>query len=176
MSELRDILALAFGGPVESEDGETLGFETHASASERQIADCEVRLGTRIPTELRDLLLFTNGASLYGCRIMSLDELHFFPVQGLIAFHDWGNGDFDCIATSTSEYAEGEVVFMNHSPDVTVRVAGSLAEWIAQVISEIKREGVLLHPADYRMRRGKSEGVYGRVLTALKDIDCELNR
>ena len=66
-------------------------------------------------------------------------------------------------------------MFMNHGPEVSIVIAESLVDWIRGVVTEIKTEGALLHPADYRQRPG-DEGMYEKVLNELRGVDCELNR
>jgi hypothetical protein len=159
---------------LEGEDGELLHVSFRARASEEQLECCEQRLGTRVPHELRSLLALSNGMVLFGQQIMGSAELIHYHKQGLVVFHNWGNGDFDAITTRDGEYPEGSIVFVNHSPDIIVKVESSLSRWLVRVVGEIRKKGTLLHPCDYRMR--DEIGVYGHVLDELRGIDCELNR
>ncbi|QDT92246.1 SMI1/KNR4 family protein [Gimesia algae] len=126
----------------------------------------------RLPQELRDFYTVTNGMQLLSAELYDADSLQY--AQGFITFHSFGNGDFTCIATKKSEYPEGSMLFMNHSPDVLVPVADSLHDWMEKVVAEIQAKGCLLHPADY-YRHPDEQGVYGHVLNELKSKGGELH-
>ncbi len=176
MSHIIEILDSAMNLELEDEDGNRLKLEASVPASERDLNDREGRLGVKIPLELRDLLMFANGLSLFGQVIMSLQEQDYFSNQGLLSFHNWGNGDFDCVAASSSKYPENTVVFMNHGPEISVKIEDNLTAWFEKAINEIRERGVLLHPGDYIPNSNADSGLYGGVLAALEGIDCELNR
>ena len=105
---------------------------------------------------------------------MSIGEQQYYADHGVIAFHAWGNGDFDCIATLASVHPEGSILFMNHTPHAMAHVAATLSEWIQQAVDEISVRGALLHPSDYL--NCDRPGIYRPVLSALSGVDCELNR
>ena len=174
MSSIRKTLDEVSSLALEDEDGAILKVSLESPLTIDQLAKYEASIAFDLPCELRELLLVTNGMDYFGLDIMPIDEQSCFPEQGIIAFHNWGNGDFDCIAASPSTYPDGAVVFMNHSPNVTVRIAGSLSEWLERAAGEIRETGILLHPSDYRARR--EPGLYQHVLASLKGIPCELNR
>lgn len=175
MSQVIEILNSSQELELENEDGDALELEASTPLSEQDVKDHERRLGVEIPGQLRDLLMFSNGLLLFGQPIMSIQEQQYYPVQGLLSFHNWGNGDFDCIATSASDYPEGSVVFMNHSPEITVKIEDTLTAWLTKAIDEIRTNGALLHPRDYMTNSDSGEGLYGGVLPALAGVDCELN-
>lgn len=174
MKGIVEIIESFRGLDLQGEDDEALELETGQPASEEELESRESTWGLRIPTELRELLLYTNGVELFGNEILAANALDGFPKQGLIVFHEWGNGDFDAVATSPSRYSEGAVVFVNHSPDVTVRITDSLSDWLLRAVDEIGKQSALLHPMDYRNK--PSEGLYAHVLDELRGIDCESNR
>lgn len=159
---------------LEDEDGNALRVRINSSVPEDELEQYESRLGLSIPLELRQLFMCSNGLDLFGCQIMKANEITCFASHGLIAFHNWMNGDFDCVATQTSKYPEGTVLFMNHSPDVLVQIESSLLQWMSGVVDEIREKGALWHPADYIGTPGR--GIYSDVLQRLQGIDCELNR
>lgn len=175
MSQVIQILKSSQELGLKNEDGDILELEVSTPLSEQDVKDRESRLGFEIPEQLRDLMMFSNGLLLFGLQIMSIEEQQYYPVQGLLSFHNWGNGDFDCIATSASDYPEGSIVFMNHSPEITVKIEDTLVEWLAKATDEIRKYGALLHPRDYMTNPDFSEGLYGGVLHALAGVDSELN-
>ena len=174
MSEIAKVLDDFRGLALEDEDGEPLEVLLESPLAEEDLDRYEQSIGVELPHEFRDLLLITNGMCLFGLAIMPVDQQTYFRDQGIIAFHNWGNGDFDCVAALPSKYNDGTVVFMNHSPDVTARIAESLSEWLEKAVLEIQGKGALLHPSDYR--EGREQGVYQHVLESLSGIACELNR
>ena len=159
---------------LEDEDGEALEFSPEPALSQAELAVHEQAKGVRFPGEFRDLLMYANGMSLFGLELMPTDQQTHFGEHGIVSFHNWGNGDFDCISISASPHPVGSVVFMNHSPEVTVGIATSLSEWLEKAVQEIRSKGALLHPADYRER--PEQGMYQHVLDNLSGVDCELNR
>ena len=170
MSTVAEILDSFRELRLENEDGFESLLELETAASKQEIQSREASWGMKLPGQLGELMQVTNGMYLFGLEIMSLGALDEFPEYGLIAFHNWGNGDFDCVTTSSSKYPAGTIVFMNHSPDVTVKVADSLAEWLTRVVQE-ERDGGVAHPMDLQ-----EHGVYRHVLDELKGVDCELTR
>jgi hypothetical protein len=159
---------------LEDEDGEALEFSLEPALSEAELVVHEQATGMRFPLEFRDLLMYANGMNLFGLELMSTDQQTYFSEQGIMSFHNWGNGDFDCISISISSHPVGCVVFMNHTPDVTVRIATCLSEWLERAVQEIRSKGALLHPADYL--NSPEQGLYQHVLESLRGVDCELNR
>lgn len=175
MSSISHILDSFRNLRLEDEDGETLEFSLDPALSEVGLIAHEKVIGVRLPGQFRDLLMYANGMRLFGLDLMSTDQQSYFREHGIISFHNWGNGDFDCVATSSSAYPENAVVFMNHSPEVTVKIEDALTKWIDRAINEIRKHGTLLHPADYRTRCAQGAGIYEMVLAALDGIRCELN-
>ena len=173
MSSISHILDSFRNLRLEDEDGEALAFSLDPALSEAGLIAHEKVIGVRLPGQFRDLLMYANGMRLFGLDLMSTDQQSYFREHRIISFHNWGNGDFDCISTSTSPYPAGTVVFMNHSADVTVRITGLLSEWLEKAVQEIRLKGALLHPADYREK--PEQGLYQHVLDNLSGVDCELN-
>lgn len=171
MTSIVEMLEQAQAIVLDDEDGQPLRLIFEQPCSSEAIDALERSISIRLPLELKQLLEYSNGMSLFGLRIMPLNELSFFPSSHMIAFHNWGNGDFDCISIDSSELS-GTILFMNHEPDVTVRISDSLNTWIRDAIEEISTKGALLHPSDYRHR--SEAGMYSSVLRSLCGIDCEL--
>ena len=101
---------------LEDEDGGSLQIVLRNPTSELQLQRFEESIGTSLPPQLRELFEVSNGLGWFGVEVLSISELLYYREQGIIPFHSWGNGDFDCIATKESSYQEGAVLFMNHSP------------------------------------------------------------
>jgi len=157
------------------EDGVALTLESRAGVTEAEFNRFEAAHDTLLPQELRELLAYSDGFVLFGIEIFSLKQVHCYPQEGLFAFHEWGNGDFDAIRVSENQVEDGAILFVNHSPDVAVKVASNLIEWLRQAGLEVQRYGTLLHPMDYQQRSGVS-GLYSHVVESLAGVDCELNR
>ncbi|MFG0283593.1 MAG: SMI1/KNR4 family protein [Phycisphaerales bacterium JB039] len=151
---------------LKAEDGGLLELTLPSPTDEQSLGEWEQSRAVSMPRELRDMLAYANPPGLFGLELLALDSIDEYG--DLIPFHDWGNGDFDCIGR------DGAVVFTNHSPDVQVEIAPTLLEWLQRVVGEIEQTGALRHPGDYRDR--PEPGVYAHVLTALEGVDCELNR
>lgn len=149
------------------EDGNKLFIEKAEAVPMEMLERFEKLHQLRLPDDLRDFLLFSNGINIFGTKIYSLDEMELFPENKVLSFHSWGNGDFDCISVDNGdEY--GRVFFMNHSVSNLVSINISFVEWVFGVIREIECKGVLLHPMDYRIRR--ETGMYKDVSYKLKII------
>ncbi len=130
------------------EDENELSIVLNKCASLSQLEEFEDRNNIKLPEDFRDLLLYTNGLNLFGVEIRNIFELEYIKDAGICIFHDWGNGDFDCLAINES-IETGSIHFMNHSTDVLKKVLPSFRIWIKRVIEEIEEKGVLLHPIDY---------------------------
>lgn len=172
MAKMKEVIAQIAELTIEDEDGEECEVELEEPASAEEITD----ISENIPlnAELIDFYLTTNGMLLFSDEIYDLESLDYDNENGIITIHEWGNGDFTCIATQQSKYPEGTVLFMNHSPDVLVPIANSLSDWLLKVVAEYQEKGALLHPADY-FRSPQEKGLYRHVIEALRGRDCELN-
>lgn len=166
LAKLRDLT-------LEDEDGNSLTLILNAGLSKHELEEYEAQLCTPLPEEFRAVLRYANGMNFFGQKLLSTHEQTFFPEQGIVTFHNWGNGDFDCVVVGASAYSVGAIAFMNHNPDVTTEISPTLSNWFDRAAAEIAKKGTLLHPADYRQRR--EQGLYGHVLSALRGRSCELN-
>lgn len=157
MSDLVNIISSCSSETFLNEDRNVLRIELSSGALIEDILKFEKHNGIILPGDLRNLLLFSNGLNFLGLSILSLEEIEVFTNSGMISFHSWGNGDFDCLSTGEN-YPQGTVIFMLHSEEETYVVSDRLTTWFKAVISEIKMNLTLLHPLDYQS--GKSEGMY----------------
>ncbi|WP_417387027.1 SMI1/KNR4 family protein [Gimesia sp.] len=171
MSRIKELLEEISDLTAEDEDGGELVVELQQPLSAEELESLMKQMP--LPQELREFYAVTNGMELFLEELYDSEVLQY--VEEIILFHSFDNGDFTCIATKESDFPEGSVLFMNHSPDVLVQVADSLCDWIEKVVAEIQEKGCLLHPADY-FSRPDEQGVYSHVLDDLKGRDCELNR
>lgn len=143
------------------EDGNSLNIILSKGVSLIKIDELEKLHGLNIPSELKELLLFSNGINLFGIEILAVEAIEFFPAEKIISFHNWGNGDFDVINEAD------QIFFCNHSTETLMPVSSSLSHWIVGVIKEIELKGTLLHPLDYSNREGE-DGLYRKCVVNLK--------
>ncbi len=154
------------------EDGQPCWVRWNDGLREEHLARYERSLGVVLPASFRAMWAFSDGCDLCGLMIQSAAEQVFLDGR-LLTFHNWGNGDFDCLDFGRPG-AEVPVVFMNHGPDVTAFVAASFEAWLAGVLDELLRTGTLAHPRDCMYRGGAL--LYAPVVQELAGRDCELNR
>jgi hypothetical protein len=146
------------------EDENKLSLILNKGATIKQLSDFEKKYNIELPEDFKNLLLYSNGLNLFGVEIRALDEIEYIDDAGILIFHNWGNGDFDCLALN-SKYETGSILFMNHSPDVLMTVSPSLQSWLESVMQEIEKFGVLFHPSDYNCR--EENGLYAKLKSEL---------
>ena len=144
------------------EDGNILNIELRKGTDFAKIDQIEMRYGMHIPFELRELLLFSNGISIFGIQILPIEAMEFFSYEKKISFHNWGNGDFDVINEN------GQIFFCNHSVEALTLISFSLSNWITDLIKEFENFGTLLHPMDYKFNKELQTGLYKKVMYDLK--------
>jgi SMI1 / KNR4 family (SUKH-1) len=165
MNKIKDILEAYSSKSLIDEDGNKLSIETMPPISIEKLREFEKIYRVSLPEEILELLLFSNGIKIFGVKIYSLEEMDFFEDQMLLAFHGWGNGDFDCLSVEQGAQS-GIVFFSNHSINNSLSMNISFSEWISMSIKEIEHKRALLHPMDYLFRN--EEGVYKGVYLKLK--------
>lgn len=121
----------------------------HPPATPEQLQEVESHLEVALPTELRDLLLETNGAEVaYGTGLVwsaetitkrNLDLRHewrlgewvgVMPFDHLLLFGELGNGDF-VFFPITAEGVRNRVFLWDHEDDSRTNSAASLVDWLA---------------------------------------------
>lgn len=137
-----------------------------------EIARFEHSWRLSLPGDYREFLAYANGCSLFGLDLCSIQGVAVYRESGLLGFHNWSNGDYDCLRM---QGGGADVVFMNHGPEVTVPIASSFFDWLTRIVAECRAHGDVLHPGDYRYSE-RPDGVYAQVLRQLVGVDCELNR
>lgn len=145
---------------IENEDGDTFGFEMRPGTTEEDIANWESSNGVKIPADMIAFLRRWNGGDFYFLCFEPLRDLG-VNAPGMLAFHNWGNGDFDCLRFR--ENGNADVVFYNHETGATVTIAPSFSNWLMRVIDEMRTIGTLLHPMDYQFGRRDYKGIYSNV-------------
>lgn len=140
---------------VEGEDGEDLVFKGNAGLAPDRIDRWESDRDLKLPKDFREFLLNWNGADLFGLDIKSLESWA-WPDPGLVDFHNWGNGDFDCL--DLRKPGKAPVVFMDHETGCEVVISPSFGAWLRESLGELNSRGTLRHPMDYRDEADK--GLY----------------
>jgi len=160
MNDLIKIIESCINETFLDEDGDRLTIKLREAGKAKDILNFELSKGIQLPDDLKKLLLFSNGMNFLGLRILSLEEIEFFPHSRILSFHNWEDGDFDCISIN-GDYPEGTILFMFHSEDNLEPVCNNLVEWFKEVILEIKKIGSLRHPLDYSNK--ELEGMYKNI-------------
>ena len=165
MNKIVEILETYSSKVLLDEDGNQLTIEKSEAITVGDLQRFELYHGIILPPDLRKLLMFSNGINVFGVRVQALNEMKFYDSQMLLTFHDWGNGDFDCISVNSRSYY-GSVYFINHSIAKNISMAITISEWISLCINEIQKKGTVLHPMDYLFRH--EDGMYKEVFLKLK--------
>jgi hypothetical protein len=165
MNRIKAILEEYSSKTLFDEDGNKLSIEKRPPNSIDELRKFEKGYKVTLPQDLIDFLLISNGIKIFGAEIYSLEEMDFFEDKMLLAFHAWGNGDFDCLSVDQGAFS-GTVFFSFHSIDNSISMNISFSEWISKTIREIEHKRVLLHPMDYLIR--DEEGMYKDVSLKLK--------
>ncbi len=166
MSELIKLLKIYSDKSVLDEDGLKVGVEFNNGSSIDEILKYQDKNSIALPQNFIEILLYSDGIKLFGLEILSLREMWFFLDSNLIAFHSWGNGDFDCLSLG-KEYPKGKIIFMSRSKSSTAVVSDTLENWFKSVINEIEEFGTLFHPMDYNTRN--IEGMYKNVSSKIQE-------
>lgn len=130
-----------------NEEGEQLSMKLNDGAPYIEVQKWEKENGIFLPEALKELLLFSNGLSFFGLRILGLSEIEYFEHCDAISFHDWGNGDFDLISLGHF-FLNESILFHNHEKFVSNLICNDLFGWFEAVFNEIKQYGCLFHPMD----------------------------
>ncbi len=104
--------------------------------------------------ELRSLMdefhLYSDGLGIGPYfRLCDAAEIHWYDDAGqLLTVHNWGTGDFDCLACVEGPYPRGSIVYCCHDPEMRMPVARSFAEWVMGLCIEWIAYGDITHPQD----------------------------
>jgi hypothetical protein len=151
----------------------SLGSEpqTAPATSTAEASRLKVSYPTGAIDQYLQLLSISNGLSALGLNICSSRE-QYGHGDDLLAFQNWGNGDFDCLLLTGPD--AGSIWFTNHNPDDRARIADSFVTWLAAAIDEATLRRTVWHPSDH-IGKGTT-GLYSPVIAALRGRDCELAR
>ena len=164
MNNLIEIIKLHCNEVIVEEDGTKSTIELREGIRSETISKFESDNNIQLPIDLKNLLLFSNGLNLFDLTVMPLEEMEVFSLTKIISFHNWGNGDFDCVSLG-GDYPKGSVIFMRHSEGNLTPVVDNLTDWFINVIQEVKTIGTLYHPFDYE--QFNYNGVYKEVYNSL---------
>ncbi len=116
--------------------------------------------GVELKGTLLDFLRIADGMDFFGVPILGAapvtpdaQTMLRFPEMlqyQLVPFHDWGNGDFDCVDLTKAVDDEPPVVFWDDKRDTTVMITHGFGKWLGMVVEDLEKYGKLLHPDDYR--------------------------
>ena len=138
-----------------SHRGEALAVESNDPLSTEQIAVKLESTGLRVTGSYRAFLELADGMSFFGVSLMGLatkPSILDYPAMlqyQLVPFHDWGNGDLDCLDLTKGVAGEPPVVFWDDKRDTTVMICNGFSKWLRMAHEDLERYGKLLHPDDY---------------------------
>jgi len=169
IEELREVEHRGPSGPLR------LGLRPPATPED--LAALQARLPLPLTGAYPRLLAFSDGLDLYGVPVMGTrlppdtdaDAVAELARRRLVPFHDWGNGDFDCLDLTKVVDLEPPVVFWNSEHENLFPITHGLAGWLPMAVHEIARFGRLLHPRDYEDPRfADAQGVYESIANVRK--------
>jgi hypothetical protein len=155
----RQALDSVTGRTLRSNLGRSLDIQLRPPIAERDVAALLDAAGVTITGTWREMLTTTNGISLFGVDVLGLGpatdprsvlSYRAMLQYNLVPFHDWGNGDLDCLDMTKTMDDEPAVVFWDDKRDTTVMICSGFAKWIGMAVEDLERYGKLLHPDDYR--------------------------
>lgn len=175
-----DLVSLVRGyeaDPLRVEGGGTLRAVLRPGAGEATIAAWQAGIPLPVVGTYLEFLRLSDGMSLYGVEILGtrpppetdLENLGEMLRRRLVPFHDWGNGDFDCVDLTKVIEGEPAVVFWNDEDQTLFPITGGFAKWLPMAVYEVSRFGRLLHPRDYaEARYADAQGVYESIANVKK--------
>ena len=157
---------------LEGEDDETT-CDLDGPATDAAWQRLKERLSFELPGSLRDWWRYCDGGDYFGSIMMCIGEVPAQYTDGFdsVAFHSWGNGDFDhVVASENAPYPVGAVIFYCHENGRHALVTNTLEEWFKALYAEVKSEGGVNHPFDF-LQPGNADrqGMYRRVFEEIRD-------
>ncbi|MFM2386461.1 MAG: hypothetical protein RL660_1218 [Bacteroidota bacterium] len=147
MKSINEIIKHHLSCTFQDEDGDDLSIILNQPLQASAIDLYEKTKGYKLPPTLRELLLYTNGLTLFSVDILALKYMQYYRSACILAMHEWGNGDFTCVSLG-GDYPAGAVLFMEHSEDNLTLIHSSIEEWVLHVIQQVEQLGVYQHPMD----------------------------
>lgn len=155
--------------------GEPLRTVLREGAGPRELGELQARIPLPFVGTYRALLERSDGMSLYGVEILGTrpptdaEILTDMYQRRLVPFHDWGNGDFDCVDLTKVIEGEPAVVFWNDEHQNLFPITGGFVKWLPMAVYEVGRFGRLLHPRDYAdPRYADAQGLYESIANVKK--------
>ena len=143
---------------LESEDGEPLSLDVNCGLSRSQIDQYEEALGFKLPRGLREVLECFDGGEFYCLSFQSIDEQMLLGDDNLLSFHDWGNGDYDCVLLERKgRWKPGQILFYNHLDANVYPISFDVRRWLELLIGELKAWQTVFHPMDYHHAVSRSD-------------------
>lgn len=158
-------------------DGDDLRLVKRAPASEAEIAVLKARLALPLTGTYLDFLRVSNGADLFGVKVSgtapepetNAGDYTELLARRLVPFHDWGNGDFDCIDLTKAVGGEPPVCFWNDETGNLFPICAGFGRWSRMAAFEVQTHGFLIHPRDYfEPRYENAQGVYESIANVKK--------
>ena len=162
---------------LRSRDGGELRLGRRPPASEAQIATLCARFPLPVSGTYVDFLRQSNGIDLFGVTVSGTepepetnpDDWGELLKRRLLPFHDWGNGDLDCLDLTKSVNGEPPVCFWNDEMGNMFPICGGFGRWTRMAAFEVQTHGFLLHPRDYfEPRYANAQGVYESIANVKK--------
>lgn len=160
-----------------SRDGADLRLTRRPPATEAEIAALAARFPLALTGTFVDFLRVSNGMELFGVRVSGAGpdpesnpgDWAELVKRRLVPFHDWGNGDFDCLDLTKSVNGEPPVCFWNDETGNMFPITGGFGRWTRMAAFEVQTHGFLLHPRDYfEPRYANAQGVYESIANVKK--------
>lgn len=160
-----------------SRDGGDLRLVRNPPATEAQIAGLAARFSLPLVGTYVDFLRVSNGMQLFGVRVAgtepdpetNADDVAELVKRRLVPFHDWGNGDFDCLDLTKTVDGEAPVCFWNDEMGNMFPITSGFGRWTRMAAFEVQTHGFLLHPRDYfDARYANAQGVYESIANVKK--------
>lgn len=164
MTQLNEVLDKLQMLRLRDEDDDVVTLRINTPASRELIGKFEATHKVQLPGEYKELLMVSDGLDLFGVKLLAISEIIYLSKLHLLVFHEWGNGDCDCLAVEGSELLVGGVFFLRRDLETPVAISPSLSLWIESVVGEVQQIGALLHPNDYAYRN-MINGVYYPIAT-----------
>lgn len=151
----RDLLTELEERGATSHRGAVLSVQRHAPLSTEDIAARLQAAGLSLSGSYRAFLEVADGMSFFGVPILGIDtkpSILDYPAMlqyQLVPFHDWGNGDMDCLDLTKAVAGEPPVIFWDDKRDTTVMITNGFSKWMRMAHEDLEKYGKLLHPDDY---------------------------
>lgn len=162
---------------LQGRDGVELRARRRPGATGSEIEALTARFPLPLTGTYLEFLRRSNGMDLFGIPVSgtepdaetNADEWLELCKRRLVPFHDWGNGDFDCLDLTKSVNGEPPVCFWNEEMGNMFPITSGFGRWMRMATFEVQTHGFLLHPRDYLdPRYADAQGVYESIANIKK--------